>query len=164
MESTQVLLRLITPEFSYETEHGEQISGEKILKQMKTNGAIKTDKDGQYVTILFDSKPFVFRAGKVIQVGERVAKALRRSAFIIVGPRALNGPACPFIETVREFEIGEQSEVLAKTACPICGSDLKTFPALTRHLMTKHRDETKGEVDWEGTKTPAAPAEEVEEV
>lgn len=163
MESKQVWLRLINKDFEYTTEHGDAMRGDQILAQMKKNGVIKNDTEGIYVPVLFDSKAFVFRPGKVVQVGEIVARSLRRSAFIIVGPKAINGPACPFIEIVKEFQIGEQPDPKPQFACPICDKDMRNPASLTRHLMAKHKEEVNAKTtDWEGEgeAVPVTPEED----
>lgn len=164
MEQRQVQLRLVSKGFEFETEHGNVITGDQILKQMKTNGVFKTDRNKeQYVPVLYNAMSFDFRAGKVIQVDAKIARALQRSATIIVGPKALNSPACPYLEVVREFNYGEQVETKAQYACPICEVDMETAPRLTRHLMQKHKEQTldvKEENDW--TPPASKPVEEEE--
>lgn len=156
METTQVVLRLISKNSSYTDEHGDVISGQKILDQMKKNGVFKNDKEGVYVPVLFDGKSFNFREGKIIQVDKTVANALRRSAHIIVGPKAMSSPMCPFIEIVKEFAVGEQA-IRPQFACPICDKDCDNPAKLTRHMMKDHKEETsKPAVDWDGDNEPVA--------
>jgi len=151
METTQVLLRLVNKAYTFTDEHGDAVSGQKILDQMKKNGVWKRDKEGEYVPVLFNGQAFMFREGKVIQVGKTIARSLQRSAHIIVGPKAMNSPMCPFIEVVNEFALGEQSAPRPQFACPICDKDCKNGAALYRHTGKVHKDViNEPAVDWEG--------------
>lgn len=166
MESKQVQLRLIDKNFSFENEHGEIIKGDKILDQMKKNQVWKNDKEGKYVPVLFDGQAFCFREGKIIQVGERIARALQRSANIIVGPKAINGPSCPFLEVVKEFAytVTGQEAPRPQFACPICDKDCERPNKLTRHMMKDHPKEVNEPVvDWEGTQEKVAAGVEEED-
>lgn len=136
IESTQVRLRLVSPNKEiFNSETGETVSGKDILTQMKKNNVWKNDQKGKYAPIQFDSLEFQFREGETITVSETVAKALIRGAVLTVGSDKLNGPMVPYIEIAETYELGAPTkEERPKTACPICGVDQKTFPALTRHM------------------------------
>jgi hypothetical protein len=164
-ETSQVRLRIISPDKEiFNDETGTSVSGKDVLKQLNINNVWKNDKKGKYIGIQFDAYEFVFREGETITVGATVARALRRNSIICVGSDKLNGPLVPFIEFAEEYELGapvaatEAAQPKPATACPICGEDQETFPALARHLANrkKHPElfekETapKTKVDWEG--------------
>jgi len=162
IESTQVRLRLISPTkevFNQET--GDSVSGKEVLAQMKKNGVWKNDHEGKYAPIQFDSLEFQFREGKTITVNETTAKALIRGSVMTIGSDKLNGPMIPFVEVVEKYELGATSEEKRPaTACPICGVDQKTFPALTRHMGQERKKHpelfVEEKTDWDGEKEEAA--------
>lgn len=156
LEQTQVKLRLVDEQFShFDDENGQTISGKDIHKQMNKNGVWKNDAKGKYVGIQFDGHEFVFRPGEIIVVGESIARSLRKSSHIIVGHQ-LTGAIVPFLQVAETYSLGEtDASNRPATACPICGVDQKTFPALTRHMGKErklHPELFKEEgVDWEPT-------------
>ena len=158
MESTQVRLRIVSPDKEFDNpETGAAVAGKDILKQMKANNVWRLDKAGRYAGLQFDGQMFQFREGEVTVVPLTVANHLRRSSAICVGSDKLNGPLLPFLEVVETFEMtAPQKDGAAHTptTCGICGEDQKTFPALTRHMgleKKKHPElfEEK-KTDWDG--------------
>jgi len=164
METTQVTLRLIDKKYSFhDVDHDETVSGDKILAQMKKNGVFKNDKDGIYAPVLFNGQSFMFREGKTITVDKTIAKALQRSAHIIVGAKAINSPSCPFLEVVKEFALGEQVAPRPQFACSLCDKDCETPGRLARHMMKIHKDVVnEPAVDWEEEDKPVAAGVEEE--
>jgi len=163
LEQTQVKLRLVDEKFShFDDENGQTISGKDIHKQMSKNGVWRNDAKGKYAGVQFDGHEFMFRPGEIIVVGETIANALRRSSRIIVGHQ-LTGSIVPFLEVAEQYSLGEaDAGNRPATACPICGVDQKTFPALTRHLGKErklHPELFKEEsVEWDESETEKAEA------
>ncbi len=159
-ETSQVKLRIISKDKEiFNEETGMTVTGQDVLKQMKTNNVWRNDAKGKYVGIQFDALEFQFREGEAITVSETVGRCLRRGSVICVGGDKLNGPLVPFLEIVEKYELGAPvaPKATTPTTCPICGEDQKTFPALTRHMgqeKKKHPElfEEK-ETDWDGKGT-----------
>lgn len=161
IESTQVRLRLISPTkevFNQET--GDSVLGKEVIAQMKKNNVWKNDHKGRYAPIQFDSLEFQFREGETVTVSETIAKALIRGSVLCIGSDKLNGPLIPFIEVAEKYELGAPSEEKkSPTACPICGVDQKTFPALARHMgqeKKKHPELfVEEKTDWDAEEKEA---------
>lgn len=156
MENQQVRLRIVSTDKEFPNEEtGQIVTGKDILKQMKVNNVWRNDHKGRYAGVQYDGQTFKFREGEVITVPETVGRHLRRGSSLVVGSDQLNGPSLPYLEVIDQFSMIEpQKAAKAATACPICGEDQKTFPALARHQMAKHADVFKeqktGKVDWTG--------------
>jgi hypothetical protein len=147
-EQTQVRLRLIPKTFLFRAPDGDDVKGQHILDALSKKKQWQTDAEGKFISVLFDGRAFKFyQSGNTITVGKTVADALRRSGQVIVG-HGLNGPSCPFLEVVEQFEMGHDRP---RFACPICNEDQGTAPRLARHL------------DKERKKNPAAFEDTVEE-
>ena len=155
LEQTQVKLKLVDNKFNhFDSENGQTITGKDIRQQLNKNGVWKNDSKGKYIGVQFDGHEFMFRDGEIIVVGATIARALIRSSRIIVGDQ-LTGAIVPFLEVVETYALGQASPSdRPATACPICGEDQKTFPALARHLGKErklHPELFKEEkVDWDG--------------
>lgn len=140
VETKQCHIRLVDPTKEiYNAETGETVSGKDILRQMKTNNVWKTDHEGRYAAVQYGGQTFKFREGQILTLPETLAACLRRNSTICVGSDKLNGPIIPFLEITKTFELQAPDSTAVSTpkpatACPICGEDQKTFPALTRHL------------------------------
>lgn len=142
IETTQVRIGLIDPNREiHNPETGTTISGKEVIKQLKTNNVWRNNPDGRYATVQYGGMLFNFKEGESLTVPESVARFLRRSSVICVGSDQLNGPMVPFLEVKETLEMALSSPAKkSPTACPICGEDQKTFPALTRHIG-KHKAE-----------------------
>ena len=167
IESTQVRIGLIDPNREiFNSETGEAVSGKEVLKQLKINNVWKNDQKGRYAMVQYDGMTFNFRENETLTLPETVARFLRRSSVICVGTDKLNGPMIPFLEIKEKLEMSLAStEAKPATACPICGEDQKTFPALTRHMAIerkKHPElfkEEKATTNWDGEGTEPADGE-----
>lgn len=138
----------------------------EVIKQLKINKLWREDKEGPYVALQFDGMEFRFRPGKVLTLGKSVANALYRSSQILIGPDYLNGPISTFLVKQGEFELGQEAAEEPKvspTTCPICHEDQLTLPRLTRHLMSKHKDDPRMiETDEEEQNAKAAEGSEID--
>lgn len=132
----------------------------EILKQLKKNNILKTDKEGEYAVYQFDGKCFYFRPDKPVTIGHNAAKALIRSSAIIIG-HPLTGDVVVAIDEIGHHELGQESseeEATKQTQCPVCKKDCESLPKLARHLMSAHKDRFDSEkaedkknaqsVDW----------------
>lgn len=161
IESTQVRLGLIDPNKEvFNPETGTAVFGKDVIKQLKINNVWQNTPDGRYAPVQYGGQTFKFKEGETLTVPESVARCLRHSSIITVGSDKLNGPMIPFLEVKEKLEMG-LAQPIAKTAtaCPICGVDQKTFPALTRHLGQERKlhpelfDEKKTNWDAEASTT-----------
>lgn len=169
IETKQCRVRLIDASKEiYNPETGETVSGKDVLRQMKTNNVFKTDHDGKYVMLQYGGQTFKFREGQMLTVPETLAICLRKNSIICVGSDKLNGPMIPFLDIADSFELqAPDSTAISKpkpaTACPICGEDQKTFPALTRHLGQERKKHpelfAEEKTQWE---TPAKSGDAVD--
>lgn len=148
IETTQVTLRLVEPNDMIATVDGE-VEGKDVLKAMKNNRIWKTDKRGQYASIMFDGQEFKFyekkfNSGKPFTrtVGPSIANALLRMSGVIVGLDKLTGPLAPYLIKVgvRELGEGDARPVVSPTTCPICFTDMKTLGRLARHISKHKKD------------------------
>jgi hypothetical protein len=156
IESTQVRIGLIDPTKEiFNSETGTAVSGKDVIKQLKINNVWRSDPNGRYAAVQYDGMTFKFRENETLTIPESVARSLRRASVITVGSDKLNGPMIPFLEVKEKLEMSIAAQgPKSPTACPICGEDQKTFPALTRHMgqeRKKHPElfEEKA-TDWEG--------------
>lgn len=152
IETSQVTLAIVDEKYEHVIPELDQtITGKQIHKQLVDNRVWKNDKDGKYVSLMFDSKEFQFRPTRVINgqtvkatqftVGKSVADALLSSSIIVVGDKKdfLNAPAVHFLQVLESHEMGvERPRVSSPTTCGICDKDMQTLPRLTRHYE-KHK-------------------------
>lgn len=113
----------------------------RILKQLKINRMQREDVMGPYFSVQFDGQEFKFRPGQLFTVGKTIGNALIRSSAVLIGIDPLSDPYFPFVEKVKEVQLGQadvQSIKKSQFACPICGENMKSGPKLARHLMDKN--------------------------
>lgn len=148
VETQQVTLALVDEKYSrYIPELDHTITGKDIHKQLVTNRVWKNDHEGKYVSVQFNAQEFQFRPATAtrprtqLTFGKTVADALLRSSAFLIGPRedALTNPGACFLCVVDSYEMGiEKKNPASATTCNLCGTDMKTFPRLTRHY-DKHK-------------------------
>jgi hypothetical protein len=160
-ETSLVKVRLISKDKEhFNDETGTTVSGAEILNQLTVNNIWRTDKTSRYAPVTFNGRTYKFREGMSMTVPDHLASMLRRGSAIVVGSDSLNGPIVPFLELTEHFDItqlhADKEKVPAvKTACPVCGVDQKTLPALARHIMKDHAEANepsapKARIDWDG--------------
>lgn len=123
----------------------------QVMKILKKRNMLRTDGEGEYVPVVFNSAEIRFRPRSSVLVGRTVANAIMRSNTVILG-EDIDGQITPFLRALESVNLATP-EPEAKFPCEFCGESFNTARDITRHILKQHEKEL-----GEGDATPNEPA------